>query len=306
MASTIRSIVYTAASRSVPNPYESSSLLWNAVSVAHTVHRSYHFLARIDRYTTPENAPSLLMGVVLEMAVGDKKIVNFVAKTLEASLHTLKGINAYIRLARSIDKFQKLIRFQEGNLKKMDLMKELDHPYVSSSILLEWAELRNRFRYTFFHLIDTIVEISANFFLLASHMVAACEAMQGHELQVIEGPMNIRDIFKEAYKLNQEDFVSISDRILKGLGAKFDTRSLYAHYEKNEEGKVELKLEWPAPAVESAMESVKKIGQHFLSRLVKHAFVRSALPPSLVVLSPYPEERAAANFRTVIIRKKLK
>lgn len=307
MASTIRSIVYSAASHSVPGTYSSSGLIWNAVSFAHTIHRSYHFLARLDRFTRLENAPPILLGVALEMAVGDKKIVNFVAKTLESSLHTLKGINAYIRLVASLNKFQKLLSFKEGNYKKIDLIKELEHPYFSPSTLMDWIQLKNRYKYTFFHLIDAITEIAANFFLLSSHMVAACEAMQGHELQVIEAPMNIRDIFKEAYELNKGTFVDVNDQILKGLGAKFDTRSLYSHFQqvkKEKEG--EFQWEFPQPDVEKTFDTIKKWGQHFMSKIIKVEGLHAALPKSMVVLSPFEASKKPLNFHTVIIHKNLK
>lgn len=304
MASTIRSIVYSAASHSIPNPYASSGLIWNAVSFAHTIHRSYHFLSRLDRYTRIENAPPLLLGVALEIAVGDKKIVNFVAKTLEASLHTLKGVNAYIRLTSSIDKFKKLISFKDGNFKKIDF-NELNHPYLSPSSMLKWNQIKNRYQYTMFHLIDTLIEIAANFFLLSSHMVAACEAMQGHELQVIEGPMNIRDIFKEAYELNKGAFVNVNDQILKGLGAKFDTRSLYAHFQNVKEEKG-FELEFPAPHLEKTFDTVKKWGQHFMSKIIKIEGIRIAVPESMLVLSPFEASKEPLNFRTVIIHKNLK
>ena len=305
MASTIRSIVYSAASHSIPNSYSSSGFIWNAVSFAHTIHRSYHFLSRLDRYSRSENAPPLLLGVALEIAVGDKKIVNFVAKTLEASLHTLKGVNAYVRLAASINKFQKLIAFKDGNFKKVDLIKDLDHPYFSPSTVMMWIQLKNRYQYTIFHLIDTVTEIAANFFLLSSHMVAACEAMQGHELQVIEGPMNIRDLFKEAYDLNKGAFVNVNDQILKGLGAKFDTRSLYSHFQDVKKEK-DFELEFPEPKLEKTFDTLKKWGQHLMSKVIKLEGIRFAVPESMIMLSPFDAPKQALNFRTVIIHKNLK
>lgn len=210
-----------------------------------------------------------------------------------------------MRLSSNIDKLHKLLSFKEGSFKKYDFKPASKPAFLSSSTLLRLSELKNKYRYMFFHLIDTIIAIAADFFLLSSHMVAACEAMQGHELQVIEGPLNVKDIFSEAYKINKGAFVEVNDRILKGLGAKFDTRSLYSHFQKEKEDKG-FELEFPNPDLEKTFDKVKKWGQHLMSKLSRLDGIRRAVPDAMITLSPFERPAEPFNFRTVIIYKNLK
>lgn len=303
MSASIRSIIYGSASHSIPAPFASDGFIWNCVAAAHMLHRSYHCLARIDRYTRVENAPALLAGLAIDIIMGDKKFVQFLAKVLESSLHTLKAVNAYIRLINNIDRLKLLLKLDLGGLKSRDLNNLGENPVLSPSTVIYWKDLQLRLRYTMQHLISTIIEIIANFFLLSSHILAACEALQGHDLQVMEGPLNLQDIFKEAYKLNNAIFYEVNDEILKGIGASITSNSIYKFFngQKNSAYDEYLEERFGPSQQTLAKREVKYHGKHLVSKVLRNV---PWLSNSYVPLSPYGCQINGGKLYTIEIINK--
>lgn len=226
ITSSIRSIIFGATTHSIPTEWGQDSWIWSCVKLVNIANSGYHFLNRVKRYNS-DNALLIVSGVALEVALGDKKIVNAIAKILEASLHSLKAIKAYVRFHKSVEKIKRIIALEEGRTHLIDIERASKLPILSTSTWVYLIDRKETGRMFFMQLLDAIFEMAANFILMCSHTVQACHSLEGHAFQVIEAPMNIAEIFHEIRDLDAEVFKKINDSILSEMGATFKSKEIF-------------------------------------------------------------------------------
>ncbi len=267
MTSSIRSIIFSATTKSIPSPWEGSSWIWSLVKGVHIANKGFHFLNRVKRYKL-SNAPLILTGVALEIAVGDRKIVNALAKILEASLYSLKAIRAYVRIVNGIKKIQKILRFETHPVHKYQIDKASELPLLSASTWVILLQRKESINTVFYELLEAIFEIAANFVLMCSYSMQACESLEGHAFQVIEAPMNIVDIIQEVRALDRSVYENINDTLLEEMGASFKSKQVFEKYIPQVEAQEEPREGLDVESARLVKKSFSYIGEY-----LKYSFV---------------------------------
>lgn len=184
---------------------------WMAFYALHKVHGCWYWNRKFETWK-PDNGFALAVGLGIQTFLGDLPEVKMAAKVTEIARYTLEAAEALIRLKHSCHNLKKV--FTKPNIVPV----EIDHflflqqkGCLSPSSRL-WIEIKRQEAIKKFHLvIDCILNIFRDLYLVSMHVMDAEYAFHGDFVQVAESPVH-------AVKIYRCDISKITEDLRRGFG----------------------------------------------------------------------------------------